>query len=384
LEAYRPDRSARAMPHFNLLKKTDAGFARLGRIQTTHGSFETPAFLPVGTAGSVKGMTPAELKSLDVKAILCNAYHLYLRPGHEFIAKRNGLHAFIGWDRPILTDSGGYQIFSQNLLTKINDEGVLFQSHLDGSTHFLSPEKVIEIEEALGSDIIMPLDECLPYGSDYDKTDQSLNRTLGWEIRAKKAKTRTDQYLYGLLQGGFFQDLRKKAAETILNVGFDGIAIGGVSVGEPQEEMLKVLEGVLPIIPDHLPRYLMGVGKPEDIVEAVCRGVDFFDCVLPTRHARTGELFTSKGEISIRNAKYKEDDRPLDADCLCYTCRNFSRAYLRHLFMAKEILAIRLNVEHNLYYYTALMRQLREAVQNDTLPQFCRNFFQMRTGGQVD
>jgi queuine tRNA-ribosyltransferase len=329
-------------------------------------------------------MTPEELKRLQVKAILCNAYHLYLRPGHDFIAKRGGLHTFIGWDRPILTDSGGYQIFSQNLLTKINDEGVIFRSHLDGSEHFLSPEKVVEIEEALGADIIMPLDECLPYGADYNKTDLSLDRTLGWERRAKKAKTRTDQYLYGLLQGGFYHDLRKKAAETILNIGFDGIAIGGVSVGEPQEEMLTVLEGVLPMIPSHLPRYLMGVGKPEDIVLAVCRGVDFFDCVLPTRHARTGELFTSYGEISIRNAQYKEDDRPLDSDCSCYTCQNFSRAYLRHLFMAKEILAIRLNVEHNLYYYTALMRKLREAIEKDTLPQFCKDFFQARRSRDAD
>jgi queuine tRNA-ribosyltransferase len=323
-------------------------------------------------------MTPEKLKCLDVKAILCNAYHLYLRPGHDFIAKRNGLHAFIGWDRPILTDSGGYQIFSQHLLTKINDEGVVFRSHLDGSEHFLSPEKVIEIEEALGADMIMPLDECLPYGSDYEKTDKSLDRTLGWELRAKKARTRGDQYLYGLLQGGFYPDLRKKAAETILSIGFDGIAIGGLSVGEPQEEMLKVLEGVVPMMPPHLPRYLMGVGRPEDIVEAVCRGIDFFDCVLPTRHARTGALFTSNGEISIRNAQYKDDDRPLDGACGCYTCQNFSRAYLRHLFMAKEILAILLNAEHNLYYYVGLMKQLREAILHETLPQFCKNFFQMR------
>jgi len=367
------------IPHFKLLYKSNEGSARLGLIQTPHGSFETPAFLPVGTAGSVKGMTTEELKKLEVTAILCNAYHLYLRPGHDFIAKRKGLHAFMSWDRPILTDSGGYQIFSQNRLTKVTDEGVLFRSHLDGSAHFLSPEKVIEIEEAIGADIIMPLDECLPYGADYEKTDQSLNRTLVWALRAKKAQTRSDQYLYGLLQGGFYPDLRKKAIETILSIGFDGIAIGGLSVGEPQEEMLNVLEGVLPIIPNHLPRYLMGVGKPADIVEAVCRGVDFFDCVLPTRHARTGELFTSKGEISIRNAQYKEDDRPLDSDCCCYTCKNFSRAYLRHLFMAKEILAIRLNAEHNLYYYIGLMKQLREAIRNVTLSQFCKKFFQGRT-----
>ncbi|MEK7286048.1 MAG: tRNA guanosine(34) transglycosylase Tgt [Nitrospirota bacterium] len=369
--------------HFTLTHRSRTTSARLGQIQTAHGSFETPAFLPVGTAGSVKGMTPVELKSLNVPAILCNAYHLYLRPGHDFIAKQKGLHSFIGWDRPIVTDSGGYQIFSQNRLTKISDEGVLFRSHLDGSEHFLSPEKVIEIEEAIGADIIMPLDECLAYPSDYEKTEKALSRTLLWAARCKAAHKRPNQTLYGLVQGGFYPELRKRAVEAILNIGFQGIAIGGVSVGEPQEEMLKILECVLPPIPDHLPRYLMGVGRPEDIVEAALRGVDFFDCVLPTRHARTGSLFTSAGEISIKNAQYKEDERPLDPLCACYTCKNFSRAYLRHLFMAKEILAIRLNAEHNLYYYAALMKRLREAIANDTILEFRLAFYKARTGDQI-
>lgn len=362
--------------HFRITHQSSTTHARCGIVQTAHGSFETPAFLPVGTKGAVKGMMPSDLTRLGVTAILCNAYHLYLRPGHEFIRQHQGLHRFIGWDRPILTDSGGYQIFSLNLLTKINNEGVQFSSHLDGSKHFLSPEKVIEIEEGLGSDMMMPLDECMPYPSDYQKTKESLDRTLSWAIRSKQAKTRLDQYLYGIVQGGFYPDLREKALEGILKINMDGIAIGGVSVGEPQEEMLKVVAGVAPHIPAHLPRYLMGVGRPEDMIEAVICGIDFFDCVLPTRHARTGSLFTSEGEISIRNAQYKEDDRPLDPLCGCYTCKNFSRAYLRHLFIAKELTAIRLNTEHNLYYYLALMESLREAIKKESLAEIRKGFYE--------
>jgi queuine tRNA-ribosyltransferase len=365
--------------HFSLTYKSDNASPRCGIVQTAHGVFETPAFLPVGTLGSVKGMTPEELKRLNVSALLCNAYHLYLRPGHDFIAKQKGLHRFMGWDRPILTDSGGYQIFSQNRLTKITDEGVLFRSHLDGSEHFLSPETVIAIEEGIGADIIMPLDECLPYPSEYKTTATSLDRTLSWAIRCHQARKRQDQYLYGIVQGGFYPDLRKKAVEALLEVGLDGIAIGGLSVGEPQEEMLKVLEPVVPLIPETTPRYLMGVGRPEDIVEAVLRGIDFFDCVLPTRHARTGILFTSRGDLNIRHAQYKEDEQPLDPECDCYSCKNFSRAYLRHLFMAKEILAVRLNTEHNLYYYQSLMGGLREAIRNNTFAQFRNRFYQGRS-----
>jgi queuine tRNA-ribosyltransferase len=334
--------------------------------------------MPVGTLGSVKGMAPEDLERLGAEIILCNAYHLYLRPGHEFIARRGGLHSFIGWNRPILTDSGGYQIFSLNLLTKVADEGVTFQSHLDGSRHFITPERAIEIEEGLGADIIMAFDECLPYPSDYDKTAASLDRTLDWARRCKGAHRREDQFLYGIIQGGFYKDLRKKGTEDLLEIGFDGMAIGGLSVGEPQEQMLHVLEEVVPLIPETSPRYLMGVGTPEDLVEGVMRGVDLFDCVLPTRHARTGALFTSRGELHIKNAQYTEDTRPLDADCGCYTCRNFSRAYLRHLFMAKEILAIRLNTLHNLYYYLTLMQSLRQAIEENTIEKFRIEFYRKR------
>lgn len=372
------NKEAPAGEHFRLLHSTKETPARRGVVRTFHGEIQTPAFMPVGTLGSVKGMSPEDLERLGAQIILGNAYHLYLRPGHEFIARRGGLHSFIGWNRPILTDSGGYQIFSLNLLTKVTDEGVTFQSHLDGSRHFITPEKAIEIEEGLGADIIMAFDECLPYPSDYAKTAASLERTLDWARRCKAAHRRGDQFLYGIVQGGFHEDLRKKGAEGLLEIGFDGIAIGGLSVGEPQEQMLHILDEVVPLIPETFPRYLMGVGTPEDLVEGVARGIDLFDCVLPTRHARTGSLFTSRGEIHIKNARYTEDDRPLDADCGCYTCRNFSRAYLRHLFMAKELLAIRLNTLHNLYYYLTLMEGLRQAIEKNTMGSFRNEFYQKR------
>lgn len=354
--------------------------ARCGLLKTAHGDIRTPAFSPVGTAGSVKGMSPADLISLGAEIILCNAYHLYLRPGDEFVAKRGGLHRFISWDRPILTDSGGYQVFSLNLLTKVTDEGVLFQSHLDGSRHLLTPERSIEIQERLGSDIMMAFDECLAYPSDHASTAASVDRTLRWAVRSKRAHRSEGRYLYGIVQGGFYDDLREKSVEALLEIGFDGYAVGGLSVGEPQEKMLQVLEKVVPKIPSSYPRYLMGVGTPSDIVEAVRRGVDFFDCVLPTRHARTGSLFTRRGEINIKNAKYAEDEAPLDPECGCYTCRNFSRAYLRHLFMAKELLALRLNTLHNLYYYLGLMEALRNSIASDGLEKFITEFYRLRGG----
>ncbi len=366
-------------PHFEVLLSSNEGPARLGRIRTQHGNIDTPAFMPVGTAGSVKGMSPEDLQGLGAAMILCNAYHLYLRPGHEMVARRGGLHGFMGWTGPILTDSGGYQVFSLNGLTKINEEGVRFQSHIDGSRHMISPERSIEIQSALGADIIMAFDECLPYPSDYQTTDTSLDLTLRWAARSKRAHHREGQFLYGIIQGGFFEDLRQKGVEGLLDLGFDGLALGGLSVGEPQEEMLKVLEGAVPLIPEEKPRYLMGVGKPEDLVEAVCRGIDLFDCVLPTRHARTGSLFTAHGEINIKNARYTEEDAPLDSTCGCYTCRHFSRAYLRHLFMAKELLAIRLNTLHNLYYYLTLMSNLRQAITQGALNRFRKSFYQQRT-----
>jgi queuine tRNA-ribosyltransferase len=364
--------------HFKVLHASDKSPVRRGVLSTSHGEIQTPAFLPVGTGGTVKGMTPEDLIQLGAQMILCNAYHLYLRPGHDFVAKREGLHHFISWDRPILTDSGGYQVFSLNVLSKVSDDGVAFQSHLDGSRHVLTPEKAVEIQEGLGADIIMAFDECLAYPSDYVKTSASLNRTLRWARRCKDARRRKDQFLYGIIQGGFYDDLRRKGVEGLLEIGFDGYAIGGLSVGEPQDKMLEVLEKVVPLIPGSSPRYLMGVGTPEDLIEGVARGIDFFDCVLPTRHARTGSLFTGSGEITIKNAQYTEDDQPLDPDCGCYTCRHFSRAYLRHLFMAKELLAVRLNTLHNLYYYLTLMKKIREAIESNSFEAFYKAFYDKR------
>jgi len=365
-------------PHFEVLQDSEQTSARRGRIHTFHGTLETPCFSPVGTQGSVKGLSPEDLKRLGVEMILCNAYHLYLRPGHEMVQRRGGLHSFISWDRPILTDSGGYQVFSLSGLSKITEEGVAFQSHINGSRHFISPEKAIEIEAALGADIIMAFDECLAYPSDHPKTSASLERTLRWASRSRASHHREDQFLYGIIQGGFYPDLRQRGVEGLLDLEFDGLAIGGLSVGEPQEKMLTVLEQVVPMIPLSLPRYLMGVGRPQDLVEAVHRGIDLFDCVLPTRHARTGSLFTVRGEINIKNAKHAEDEGPLDPDCDCYTCANFSRAYLRHLFMAKELLAIRLNTIHNLCYYLGLMRNIREAIEDESFDDFRQTFYRLR------
>ncbi|MBN4054381.1 tRNA guanosine(34) transglycosylase Tgt [Nitrospira defluvii] len=370
--------------HFEVLQVSKEGRSRLGRIRTLHGTIETPAFMPVGTAATVKGMAPDDLKKLGADMILCNAYHLYLRPGHENVQRRGGLHDFMAWDRPILTDSGGYQVFSLSGLNKVTEEGVVFQSHIDGSRHFITPEKAIGIESALGADIIMAFDECLPYPSDYNTTTASLDRTLRWAERSMNAHHREDQFLYGIIQGGFYSDLRQKGMENLLGLGFDGLAFGGLSVGEPQEEMLKVVEMLVPHMPASTPRYLMGVGRPEDIVEAVYRGIDLFDCVLPTRHARTGSLFTQYGELHIKNACHAEDEAPLDPSCGCYTCLNFSRAYLRHLFMAKELLAMRLNTLHNLYYYLTLMSGLRDAISGDSLDAFRRDFYQKRESAPLE
>lgn len=368
-------------PHFQVLRQPANSLARRGRLRTPHGCIETPAFMTVGTAGTVKAMDPVDLKNLGAEIILCNAYHMFLRPGHEFIQKRGGLHHFIGWDRPILTDSGGYQIFSLKGFCKITEEGVAFQSHIDGSRHFISPEKAIEIEAALGADIIMAFDECLEYPAERKRAKESLERTLRWAARSKSAHHRKDQMLYGIIQGGAYPELRQQGVEGLLDMGFDGFAVGGLSVGEPQEEMLKVLENVVPLIPEDKPRYLMGVGTPGDLVEAVSRGIDMFDCVMPTRHARTGILFTAQGELHIKHARYKEDDAPLDPACDCYTCKHFSRAYLRHLFVAKELLAMRLNTLHNLYYYLALMSKLRKAIAQGTLDAFRHDFYQNRALG---
>jgi queuine tRNA-ribosyltransferase len=302
-----------------------------------------------------------------VEAILGNTYHLYLRPGHETIGRLGGLHRFIHWERPILTDSGGYQIFSLGHLRKISEDGVTFQSHLDGSLHFLSPHRVIEIQRALGSDIAMVLDECVPYPSAYEYVKSSTQRTTRWAERCLRAKREEDPALFAIVQGGMYRDLRKESARDLVGMDFQGFAVGGLSVGEPKSVMLQVLEETLPLLPERAPRYLMGVGTPEDILEAVMLGVDFFDCVLPTRNARNGTLFTSAGKISIKQARYSEDKGPIDEACACYTCRHYSRAYLRHLYMAKEILSSRLNTIHNIFYYMNFMAKIREAIQKGML-----------------
>ncbi len=355
---------------FEIIKKDSSSRARLGRIETDHGFFTTPAFLPVGTQGSVKSLTPEELVEIGVEAILGNTYHLYLRPGYETIGRLGGLHTFIHWNRPILTDSGGFQIFSLGSLRKVSEEGVTFQSHLDGSSHFLTPEKVMEIQRVLGSDIAMVLDECVPYPSSYEYVKASVARTSNWAKRCLQVRHERDPALFAIVQGGVHRDLREESAQTLVEMKFQGYAIGGLSVGEPKSMMRDVLEWTIPLLPENAPRYLMGVGTPEDIINAVMLGVDFFDCVLPTRNARNGTLFTSSGKISIKQAQYAEDPRPVDETCGCYTCRHYSRAYLRHLYLSKEILSSRLNTVHNLFYYVGLLARIREAIQGGCLSDF--------------
>ena len=355
---------------FKIIKKDSVSRARLGRVETDHGSFTTPAFLPVGTQGSVKSLTPEELVEIGVEVILGNTYHLYLRPGHEIIGRLGGLHTFIHWERPILTDSGGFQIYSLGSLRKISEDGVTFQSHLDGSSHFLTPEKVMEIQTALGSDIAMVLDECVPYPSPFEYVKAAMERTSRWAKRCLQVKRDNDPALFAIVQGGLHRDLREESAQTLVEIGFQGYAIGGLSVGEPKPAMLDVLAWTTPLLPENAPRYLMGVGTPEDIIDAVMLGVDFFDCVLPTRNARNGTLFTSLGKMSIKQAQYAEDGRSVDETCACYTCRHYSRAYLRHLYLSKEILSSRLNTIHNLYYYINLLVKIREAIQEDRLLDF--------------
>jgi len=355
---------------FEILKKDLFSKARLGRIETDHGSFSTPAFLPVGTQGTVKSLTPEELVEVGVEAILGNTYHLYLRPGHETIGRLGGLHTFIHWERPILTDSGGYQIFSLAKLRKISEDGVTFQSHIDGSLHFLTPEKVAEIQRTLGSDIAMVLDECIPYPSPYEYAKASTSLTIRWAKRSLEQKQETDPALFAIVQGSMYRDLREESAQALVKMDFQGYAIGGVSVGEPKSLMLSVLEWTIPFLPENVPRYLMGVGTPEDILDAVMLGIDLFDCVLPTRNARNGMLFTSVGKISIKQAQYAEDERPVDETCACYTCHHYSRAYLRHLYLANEILSSRLNTIHNLYYYMNFIKGIQEAIREGRLLNF--------------
>jgi queuine tRNA-ribosyltransferase len=358
---------------FSLQKGGQTG-PRTGRLLTAHGCVETPAFVPVGTQASVKACSSEDLLEHKVSMILANSYHLYLRPGHRTIEKLGGLHRFMNWPKPILTDSGGYQVYSLGDLRKISEEGVLFQSHLDGSEHMFTPERVVAIQEAFGSDIGMVLDECTPYGADYREAKEGMERTVRWARRSRDANREGGCALFGIVQGGVYPDLRKACAERLIEIGFSGLAVGGLGLGEAKEEYLSVLEGLAQVLPKGGPRYVMGIGTPEDVVEAVARGMDLFDCVLPTRNGRNGTLFTPSGRIRIKNRCYAEDPRPIDPDCGCYTCRHYSRAYLRHLFLAKELLVYRLTSLHNLYFYQALMERIRLAVHSDTFSEFLRTF----------
>ncbi len=362
---------------YELLHECKQTGARRGVIHTPHGDIQTPVFMPVGTQATVKSMTPEELKEM-VKAeiILSNTYHLYLRPGSKLVREAGGLHNFMKWDRAILTDSGGFQVFSLGPLRKITEEGVEFKSHLDGSKHFLSPEKVMEIENDLGADIIMAFDECVEYPATYEYTKQSMERTTRWAERCKIAhKDVEKQGLFGIVQGGFYKDLRAKSAEDLIKLDFPGYAIGGISVGEPKKEFLDILQYTAPLLPKDKPRYLMGVGTPDYLIEAAMAGVDMCDCVLPTRIARNGTAMTSKGKVVVRNATYERDFTPLDDECDCYTCRNYTRAYIRHLVKVNEILGVRLLSIHNLRFLTKLMERVRIEIENDNLLNFRNEFY---------
>ncbi len=337
--------------------------ARAGLLETPHGVIETPIFMPVGTAGTVKGMKPRDLHEMEAQIILGNTYHLYLRPGHELVKKAGGLHAFTGWNKPMLTDSGGFQVFSHSDLNKIKEKGVEFRSHIDGSKHFLGPEESIAIQEALGADIIMAFDECVALPAPREKILEGMQRTTRWLKRCMEAHTREDQALFGIVQGGTELDLRKQHLAELVEFDLPGYALGGLSVGEAPEEMHKVVHAIAPLMPEQKPRYLMGVGRPEDLTTCVAGGIDMFDCVMPTRNARNAYLFTKTGRVKIRNAQYKEDWRPIDETCSCYTCQNFSRAYLRHLFVCKEMLGAVLATHHNLHYYINLMTEMRQALR---------------------
>lgn len=369
--------------HFTV-KATD-GQARRAALTTAHGVVETPIFMPVGTQGSVKSLCPQDLEDAGSQIILGNTYHLYLRPGDELLARRGGLHRFAAWNKPILTDSGGFQVFSLKEIRKISEQGVEFRSHIDGSKHFFSPEKVMSIQNNIGSDIMMVLDECVAYGADYDYTAKSLELTTRWARRCREAhpKGHNGQLLFGIIQGGFFKDLRERSLEQLSQIDFDGMAIGGLSVGESIPEMYDMLHHIAPLMPAHKPRYLMGVGTPLDILEGIEAGVDMFDCVLPTRNARNGTLYTSRGKVNIRRSEYKEDDSPLDPDCACYTCRTFSKAYLRHLHVAQEILSYRLNSLHNITFFLNMVRQARQAIEQGRFAQLKARYVETFRPGEA-
>lgn len=354
---------------FDILAKDKNSYARLGRMRTGHGEVLTPAFMPVGTQGTVKALTTDMLRDLGAQIVLSNTYHLYLRPGHKLIAAAGGLHRFMNWPGPILTDSGGYQVFSLGALRRITEEGVQFQSHIDGSRHFLTPELAVEIQLALGADIMMCLDECTAYPAAFREAELSLERTLRWAGRCHRRRGEEEAALFGIVQGGMYRDLRRRSLEGLLALPFQGLALGGLSVGEPKEEMQAIVGEMTPLLPEEKPRYIMGVGTPEDIVHCVACGADLFDCVMPTRSARHGLLFTTEEKIVIKHARYREDHSLLDDSCDCYTCRNHSRAYLRHLFVTGEILGMILNTIHNLRHYIRLMERIREAIAADHFPE---------------
>lgn len=362
---------------YELIKTCKQSGARLGRLHTPHGVIDTPIFMPVGTQATVKSMTPEELKEMEAKIILSNTYHLFLRPGHKLVEKAGGLHKFMNWDRAILTDSGGFQVFSLGDLRKITEEGVLFRSHLDGSKQFLSPEIAIGVQNSLGADIIMSFDECTPYPADHSYTKHSMERTTRWAKRGKDAHKYPDrQALFGIVQGGMYKELRYESAMQLQEIDFPGYSIGGLSVGEPKGMMREILSHTTQFLPKDKPRYLMGVGTPDDLIDGVILGVDMFDCVLPTRIARNGTAMTSRGRLVVRNATYMEDFSKLDENCDCYTCRNYSRAYLRHLVKTDEILGARLISYHNLYFLLNLMKKIREAIMEDRLLDFKKEFFE--------
>jgi queuine tRNA-ribosyltransferase len=359
---------------FALIAQDAQSSARLGTIKTQHGEVHTPAFIPVGTQATVKALTPEDLEALGAEIVLCNTYHLYLRPGHGLIQSLGGLHRFMHWEHPLLTDSGGFQVYSLAANRKISEPGISFQSHLDGSRHLLTPELCMDVQKALGVDIMMCLDECVPYPASHEYCSISLDRTTRWAERCRERNRGGNQALFGIVQGGMFRDLREKAANELIALDFDGYALGGLSVGEGTALMREMIGHTAPLLPVHKPRYLMGVGTPEDMVEAVGCGMDMFDCVLPTRNARNGMLFTGSGRIVIKNARHRTEEIPVDPDCGCYTCRHYSRAYLHHLFSAREILSYRLNTIHNLFFYLNLMAAMRKALAAGTFAEFRRGF----------
>ncbi len=363
---------------FSVVKQCTSSRARLGELVTDHGTLETPVFMPVGTLGAVKGVSPEEARDSGVEIILANTYHLYLRPGHALIERLGGLHRFMNWPGPILTDSGGFQTLSLSKLRTISPEGVTFRSHLDGSIHFLGPDKAMEIQGSLGSDIAMTLDECTRAGADRDYVRNSIRLTEQWAQRCLEQKKNNSQALFGIVQGGVYPDLREVSARGLVSLDLDGYAIGGLAIGEDTHTREEIVRLTREFLPDEKPAYLMGVGTPEDIIEAVKMGLDMFDCVLPTRNARNGMLFTNTGKLIIKNSQYAEDDSPIEQCCGCYTCSHYSRAYLRHLYLSKEILASRLNTIHNLYYYSHLLSGIREAIMEDRLAEFSRNFYARR------